>query len=201
MPNIPQGGSVGLKRVLPRILITSVAVALLAYAGVHIFRTQPIVGTVVISGLAMISARWIQMPGAALTVGTAAAIWNGVIELPHAWAGFLGTAVIIEVWAIHIRQKHGLPPSYRLASSLALTGIILGSPVAIGFAAGPGYNQMANLPEHRHYIVDLSAIGLTYLAIISAGTVLIASRLRHRHAQNRGRRTQTKRLLEHDVLR
>ena len=122
-----------------RTLVVAGIAAVLAFVATRIFASQPAAGGVLLGALAMAAAVAGVRPGVALVVGAAAAVWNDLIGLPHAFVGFLGPALVIELWAAYLRARPAMPLRRRITLDLSLMALALGSPVAIGFAAGPGY--------------------------------------------------------------
>ena len=174
---------------------------MLAYGATRIFAIQPAAGAVVLAMLAMAAAQVGARPGPALAVGVVAAVWNDVVALPHALAGFLGPALVIELWTAFLRARSRLPLRRRVVADLCLMTLALGSPVAIGFAAGPGYVDLDTVPDFRHYLVDLTAIGLAYLSLLAAFVVMLGRGLRWLRARRRRRRVYTEDLAKQSAER
>ncbi|MCY3783338.1 MAG: DSD1 family PLP-dependent enzyme [Chloroflexi bacterium] len=185
----------------PRTLVVAGAAAVLAYGATRIFVIQPAAGAVVLAMLAMAAAQVGTRPGPALAVGVIAAVWNDVVNLPHALAGFLGPALVIELWTAFLRARPRLPLRPRVVVDLCLMSLALGSPVAIGFAAGPGYVDLDAVPEFRRYIVDLTAIGLAYLGLLAAAAFMLGRGARWLRARRQRRRAYTEDLAKQSAER
>ena len=185
----------------PRTLVVAGAAAVLAYGAARIFAIQPAAGAVVLGMLAMAAAQVGPRPGPALAVGVIAAVWNDVAALPHALAGFLGPALVIELWTAYLRARPRLPLRRKVVADLGLMSLALGSPVAIGFAAGPGYVDLDAVPDFRHYLVGLTAIGLAYLGLLAAVIVVLGRGLRWLRARRRRRRVYTEDLAKQSAER
>ena len=166
----------------------------LAYGCTKIFVLQPAVGALLLGMIAVATARATAWPGVALAVGVIATIWNDLVGLPHALAGFLFPAILIELWVAHWRARPCAAARNILAIDLALLVLTLGSPVAIGFLAGPGYIYLDEVLEFRHYLIDLKSIGLAYLGVIGAIPVLVAGWIHECHRQHRRRKAHTEQL-------
>lgn len=174
---------------------------MLAYGAARIFAIQPAAGAVVLGMLAMAAAQVGSRPGPALAVGVVAAVWNDVAALPHALAGFLGPALVIELWTAFLRARGRMPLRPRVVADLCLMTLALGSPVAIGFAAGPGYTDLDAVPDFRHYLVDLTAIGLAYLGLLAAFAVMLGRGVRWLRMRRRRRRMYTEDLAKQSAER
>ncbi len=185
----------------PRTVVVAGTAAVLAFGAARVFAIQPAAGAVVLAMLAMAAAQIGTRPGPALAVGVIAVIWNDVVALPHALAGFLGPAFVIELWTAVLRARPRMPLRRKVAADLCLMSVSLGSPVAIGFAAGPGYIDLDTVPEFRRYIVDLTAIGLAYLGLLAALTVMLGRGLHWLRARRRRRRTYTEDLAKQSAER
>ena len=79
---------------------------------------------------------------------------------------------------------------------LILIVLTLGSPVAIGFAAGPGYVDLDDVVEFRHYLIDLTAIGLAYLAVLGAAAVPLVLWAHDRRIRRLRRRAHTEEVMQ-----
>ncbi len=185
----------------PRTLVVAGTAAVLAYGATRVFAIQPAAGAVVLGMFAIAAAQVGARPGPALAVGVIAAIWNDVVALPHALAGFLGPALIIELWSAFLRARPRLPLRRKVVADLGLMAVALGSPVAIGFAAGPGYVDLDAVPEFRRYLVDLTAIGLAYIGLLAAVAVMLGRGLLWLRAHRRRRRAYTQDLAEQSAQR
>ena len=184
-----------------RTLVVAGIAAVLAYVATRIFASQPVAGGVLLGALAMAAAVAGVRPGVALVVGAAAAVWNDLIGLPHAFAGFLGPALVIELWAAYLRARPAMPLRRRITLDLSLMALALGSPVAIGFAAGPGYVDLDTVPEFRRYIIDLTAIGVAYVGLLGAVAVVLGRALLWLRARRHQRRTYTEDLTKQSAER
>ena len=185
----------------PRTLVVAGLVAVLAFGATRAFVVQPAAGAVLLGALAMAAGLVSTRPGPALVVGVVAAVWNDLIGLPHALTGFLGPALVIELWTAFLRDRPGMPLRRKMVLDLALMSLALGSPVAIGFAAGPGYVDLDTVPAFRHYVVDLTAIGLAYLSLLAAVTVTLGRAVRWLRARTQRRRAYTEDLAERSAQR
>ncbi len=179
-----------------RSVVVALAAGALAYGGTRLFGAQPAVGAPILGALAMAAALTARRPGPALVVGVVAALWNDVVGLPHALAGFLGPALVIELWAMHLRAGPRKRLGRRVATDLILIVVTLGSPVAIGFAAGPGYVDLDDIVEFRHYLIDLTAIGLAYLAVLGAAVVPLVRWARGRRIRRLRRRAYSEEVMQ-----
>ncbi len=175
--------------------------AVLAFGATRLFVIQPAVGAVLLGLLAMIAAQAAARPGPALVVGVVAVVWNDLVGLPQALAGFLGPALVVELWAAFLRIRRGLPLRRKVVGDLGLLALALGSPVAIGFATGPGYVDLETVPEFRRYLVDLTAIGLAYLGLLAAFAVILGRGVLWLRARRRRRRAYTEDLAEQSAQR
>ena len=199
-------GSVALIRLPPhnawrRTLVVAGTAAVLAFVATRIFASQPAAGGVLLGALAMAAAVAGVRPGVALVVGAAAAVWNDLIGLPHAFVGFLGPALVIELWAAYLRARPAMPLRRTITLDLSLMALALGSPVAIGFAAGPGYVDLDTVPEFRRYIIDLTAIGVAYVGLLAAAAVVLGQALLWLHKRRRRRREFTEHLAKQHAHR
>ena len=185
----------------PRTLVVAGAAAVLAYGAARVFAIQPAAGAVVLGMLAMAAAQVGTRPGPALAVGLIAAVWNDVVELPQALAGFLGPALVIELWSAFLRARPRLPLRRKVVADLCLMALTLGSPVAFGFAAGPGYVDLDAVPEFRRYLVDLTSVGLAYLGPLAAFVVMLGRGLLWLRARRQRRRAYTQDLTEQSARR
>ena len=185
----------------PRTVVVAGVAAVLAFGAARIFAVQPAAGAVVLGMLAMAAAQIGARPGPALAVGVIAAVWNDVAALPHALAGFVGPALVIELWTTFLRARPRMTLQRKVVADLCLIALALGSPVAIGFATGPGYVDLEAVPEFRHYLIDLTAIGLAYLSLLAAVTVVLVRGLRWLRARRRRRRAYTEDLAKHSAER
>ena len=185
----------------PRTLVVALIAAALAFGTTRVFVTQPAVGAVLLGFLAMVAARAAARPGPALLVGVVAVVWNDLIGLPHALAGFLGPALVVELWAAFLRIRPGMPLRRKVVVDLGLMALALGSPVAVGFAAGPGYVDLDAVPEFRRYLVDLTAIGLAYLGLLAATAVMLGRGVLWLRAHRRRRRVYTEGLAKQSAER
>ena len=185
----------------PRTVVVAGVAAVLAFGAARIFAVQPAAGAVVLGMLAMAAAQIGARPGPALAVGVIAAVWNDVAALPHALAGFVGPALVIELWTTFLRARPRMTLQRKVVADLCLIALPLGSPVAIGFATGPGYVDLEAVPEFRHYLIDLTAIGLAYLSLLAAVTVVLVRGLRWLRARRRRRRAYTEDLAKHSAER
>ena len=184
-----------------RTLAVAGIAAALAYGATRVFPVQPAAGAVLLGALAMAAGVAGARPGTALVIGAVAAVWNDLIGLPHSLAGFLGPALVIELWTAYLRARAPMPLRRKITLDLSLMALALGSPVAIGFAAGPGYVDLDTVPEYRRYIVDLTAIGVAYLSLLAALAVLLGRSLLWLHSQRRRRREYTEDLTKQSAER
>lgn len=184
-----------------RALAVALIAAALAFGATRVFVIQPAVGAVLLGLLAMLAAQAIRQPGPALLVGVVAVVWNDLIGLPQSLVGFLGPALVIELWAAFLRMRSGMPLRRRVVGDLSLMALALGSPVAIGFATGPGYVDLETVPAFRHYIIDLTSIGLAYLGLLAAFSVMLGRVVVWLRARRRRRRTYTEDLAKQSAQR
>lgn len=174
-----------------RMVVFLIIAGVLAYGCTRIFELQPALGALLLGAVGMAAAKPAAWPGAALMVGGVAMIWNGLAEFPHAIAGFLWPALLVELWAARWRSRPHARTRSLVATDLTLVVLTLGSPVGIGFLAGDGYVYVDDVVEFRRYIVDLTSIGLAYLGVIGATAAVLGDWIRKCHVDHRRRKAHT----------